>query len=105
MSYKNGELPSHSLHLGKIKLSTLPPIFRRQAVASQLAYSHVIIHAYRPFLPGDEFPIDTSRIEERLAGMAPIALADRLCGKTAMTGSFAGKSPDLVFSMSYSRKL
>ncbi|KAH8894006.1 hypothetical protein GQ53DRAFT_858570 [Thozetella sp. PMI_491] len=39
-------------HLGTVKPSTLIPIFRRQAIALNLAYAHAIIHVTRPFLLG-----------------------------------------------------
>jgi len=37
-------------HLGNIKPSSLVPSFRRQVIALRLAYSHAVMHNYRPFL-------------------------------------------------------
>lgn len=54
-------------HLGTVKPSTLIPSFRREAIALQLAYSHALIHANRPFLLGDGYPVsDASRIRDRI---------------------------------------
>lgn len=73
-------------HLGTVKPSTLIPSFRRQAIALQLAYSHALIHANRPFLLS-EAASDTVT-ECIFATKASLELVDRMAGDNSLFHSF-----------------
>lgn len=73
-------------HLGSVKPSTLIPSFRRQAVALQLAYSHAIMHATRPFLLGDE-NAEVS-MECISAAKTSLELVDKMAGDSTLFHSF-----------------
>ncbi|OQE32344.1 hypothetical protein PENSTE_c001G08590 [Penicillium steckii] len=73
-------------YLGSVKPSTLVPVFRRQAVALQLAYSHAIIHATRPFLLGDLNSEIT--LECISAARASLELVDKMAGDKSLFHAF-----------------
>ncbi|KAH8426025.1 Zn(II)2Cys6 transcription factor [Aspergillus melleus] len=73
-------------HLGTVKPSTLVPSFRRQAVALQLAYSHALIHANRPFLMSEAA---SENVNECIsATKASLELVNRMAGDTTLFHSF-----------------
>lgn len=73
-------------HLGTVKSSTLIPSFRRQSVALQLAYSHAIIHATRPFLLGDGSAENT--VKCIAAAKSSLELVDKMAGDSTLFHSF-----------------
>lgn len=73
-------------HLGTVKPSTLIPSFRRQSVALQLAYSHAIIHATRPFLLGDGSAENTMKCIS--AAKSSLELVDKMAGDSTLFHSF-----------------
>ncbi|KAL5365571.1 fungal-specific transcription factor domain-containing protein [Aspergillus floccosus] len=80
-------------HLGTVRPSTLVPSFRREAIALQLAYSHALIHANRPFLLGDGSPINyDSRVRDRINECISAAR------KTLELVEYMAKDPNLFHS-------
>ncbi|KAK1143943.1 hypothetical protein N8T08_005852 [Aspergillus melleus] len=73
-------------HLGTVKPSTLVPSFRRQAVALQLAYSHALIHANRPFLMSEAASENANECIS--ATKASLELVNRMAGDTTLFHSF-----------------
>ncbi|KAJ5389205.1 uncharacterized protein N7496_000273 [Penicillium cataractarum] len=73
-------------HLGTVKPSTLVPGFRRQAIALQLAYSHALIHANRPFLMSEAASENVT--ECILATKTSLELVNRMAGDSTLFHSF-----------------
>jgi hypothetical protein len=73
-------------HLGTVKPSTLMPSFRRQAIALQLAYSHALIHANRPFLLSEAASENVT--ECIFATKASLELINRMAGDSTLFHSF-----------------
>jgi hypothetical protein len=73
-------LPPH-LGGGSIRLLSLIPCFRRQALALKLAYSHAIMHANRPFLLGG---IESSERPEHAAALEESAVECVAAAKMAL---------------------
>ncbi|KAJ6062899.1 uncharacterized protein N7446_007019 [Penicillium canescens] len=73
-------------HLGTVKPSTLMPSFRRQAIALQLAYSHALIHANRPFLLSEA--ASENVIECIFATKASLEIINRIAGDSTLFHSF-----------------
>ncbi|KAJ6072901.1 hypothetical protein N7467_010986 [Penicillium canescens] len=73
-------------HLGTVKPSTLMPSFRRQAIALQLAYSHALIHANRPFLLSEAASENVT--ECIFATKASLEIINRMAGDSTLFHSF-----------------
>jgi hypothetical protein len=73
-------------HLGTVKPSTLMPSFRRQAIALQLAYSHALIHANRPFLLSEAASENVT--ECIFATKASFEIINRMAGDSTLFHSF-----------------
>lgn len=69
-----------------MKPSTLVPAFRRQAIALQLAYSHALIHANRPFLLSEAASENVT--ECIFATKESLELVNRMAGDSTLFHSF-----------------